>query len=105
VLTTSIGILFHQQASRALKHMEQQTNKLRQDMKAEQDAAVAVELLDEVSDQELKGRLQAALILRFSGAKLPDIGKPKSTSLADSELNGRRKRTTRSEASRATPTD
>jgi hypothetical protein len=32
VLTASIGALFHQQASRALKHMEQQTNKLRQDM-------------------------------------------------------------------------
>jgi membrane protein implicated in regulation of membrane protease activity len=72
VLTTSIGVLFHQQANRALKHMEDQTNKLRQDMKAERDAGTAVELLEKVTDNRLRGRLQAALILRFSGAELPD---------------------------------
>jgi hypothetical protein len=72
VLTTSIGVLFHQQANRALKHMEDQTNKLRQDMKSERDAGTALELLDKVTDSGLRGRLQAALILRFSGAELPD---------------------------------
>jgi hypothetical protein len=112
VLTTSIGVLFHQQANRALKHMEEQTNKLRQDMKAEQDSAVAVELLDEVADEELKARLQAALILRFSGAKLPDINRSKSTTSpksklltsASSELNGQRPTAKRhGEAPHATP--
>jgi hypothetical protein len=91
VLTTSIGALFHQQANRALKHMEEQTNKLRQDMKAEQDATVAIELLEKVSDEELKGRLQAALILRFSGAKLPETGKAKVATLVDSGHNGVRR--------------
>jgi hypothetical protein len=72
VLTTSIGVLFHQQANRALKHMEDQTNKLRQDMKAERDAGTALDLLERVADDRLRGRLQAALILKFSGATLPD---------------------------------
>jgi hypothetical protein len=65
-------VLFHQQANRALKHMQEQTNNLRQDMKAERDADVAVRLLETVKDDGLRGRLQAALILRFSGAQLPD---------------------------------
>jgi hypothetical protein len=72
VLTTSICVLFHQQANRALKHMEDQTNKLRQDMKAERDAGTALDLLGKVADGKLRARLQAALVLRLSGAELPD---------------------------------
>lgn len=76
VLTTSIGVLFHQQANRALKHMEDQTNKLRQDMKAERDAGTALDLLERVADDKLRARLQAALVLRLSGAELPDTDEP-----------------------------
>jgi hypothetical protein len=88
VLTTSIGVLFHQQANRALKHMEDQTNKLRQDMKAESDAGTALELLDKVADDGLRGRLQAALILRFSAAELPDIDASGSPIHTSGHMNG-----------------
>lgn len=105
VLTTSIGVLFHRQANRALQHMEEQTNKLRQDMKAEQDASVAIDLLDDVSDEELKGRLQAALILRFSGAKLPEIGEPRLVTSAGSGPNGARHTPKHTESSTEFSTD
>ncbi|MCI3276980.1 TRADD-N-associated membrane domain-containing protein [Streptomyces cylindrosporus] len=70
---TVIGTLFHRRADMALKHMESQTQSLRQDMKVERDAGQAVQLLGEVKDPLLQARLQAALILKFSGAELPDI--------------------------------
>jgi hypothetical protein len=73
VLTSSIGVLFHRQAAHALKHMEEQTNKLRQDMKAERDVDTAVELLNNVTDKNLQSWLQAALILQFTDAELPNI--------------------------------
>ncbi|MEU3876017.1 MULTISPECIES: hypothetical protein [Streptomyces] len=73
VLTTAIGTLFHRRADRALKHMESQTQLLRQDMKVERDAGEAVRLLGEVDDPALKAQLQAALILKFSAAKLPPV--------------------------------
>lgn len=74
LLTTAIGTLFHRRADLALKHMESQTQSLRQDMKVERDAGEAVRLLGEVDDPALKAHLQAALILKFSAAKLPELG-------------------------------
>lgn len=80
-LTTSLGLLFHNQANRALKHIADQTDLLRSDMKAERDAVVAVELLGKVADPELLARLQAALILRFTGADLPAVGHPSESAV------------------------
>lgn len=74
LLTTAIGSLFHRRADLALKHMESQTQSLRQDMKVERDAGQAIRLLGEVDDPALKAHLQAALILKFSAAKLPELG-------------------------------
>jgi hypothetical protein len=73
VLTTAVGTLFHRRADLALKHMESQTQSLRQDMKVERDAGQAIQLLGEVDDPALKAHLQAALILKFSAAKLPEL--------------------------------
>jgi hypothetical protein len=72
VLSSAIGTLFHRQATQSLKHMEGQSRSLRQDMKAERDQHQAVGLLNEVEDVDLRSRLQAALVLQLTGAKLPD---------------------------------
>ncbi|MEV6742681.1 hypothetical protein AB0N14_39860 [Streptomyces sp. NPDC051104] len=72
-LTAAIGSLFHRRADLALKHMESQTQSLRQDMKVERDAGEAIRLLREVTDSGLKAHLQAALILKFSAAELPAL--------------------------------
>lgn len=74
LLMTVIGTLFHRRADLALKHMESQTQSLRQDMKVERDAGQAIRLLEDVKDGALKAHLQAALILKFSAAKLPELG-------------------------------
>ncbi|MFI6494751.1 hypothetical protein [Streptomyces sp. NPDC050564] len=73
LLMTAIGTLFHRRADQALKHMESQTQSLRQDMKVERDASQAIRLLDGVDDSALKSHLQAALILKFAAAKLPEL--------------------------------
>jgi hypothetical protein len=80
-LTSGIGALFHRQAARALRHMEGQTNGLRQDMKTETDKAAARELLGEVQDEVIRRQLQAALILRFTGAQLSDVIAPANLSV------------------------
>jgi hypothetical protein len=83
LLTSCISILFHRRADAALKHLEKQGEKLQQDMKAERDAGQAVRLLGEVDDPALKAHLQAALILKFSAAKLPELngvrGRPRAS--------------------------
>ncbi|MDF9867940.1 MULTISPECIES: TRADD-N-associated membrane domain-containing protein [Streptomyces] len=73
LLMTVIGTLFHRRADLALKHMEAQTQSLRLDMKVERDAGQAIRLLEDVDDPALKAHLQAALILKFSAAKLPEL--------------------------------
>lgn len=73
LLISCISILFHRRADAALQHLEKQGEKLQQDMKAERDAGQAVQLLREVDDLALKAHLQAALILKFSAARLPDL--------------------------------
>ncbi|MFB7323857.1 hypothetical protein [Streptomyces sp. NPDC056190] len=71
---TVIGTLFHRRADQALKHMESQTQSLRQDMNVERGAGQAVRLLEDVEDPALKAHLQAALTLKFSAAELPELG-------------------------------
>lgn len=75
LLTVAIGTLFHKRADAALRHMESQSRGLREDMKAERDTDQALRLLQEVNEDHLRSHLQAALILKFSGSKLPDLGK------------------------------
>jgi hypothetical protein len=86
VLTSGIGALFHRQASQALKHMEGQSRTLREDMKAERDQTLAVNLLDDVEDTQLQAQLQAALILKLTGAKLPEAGTDRSQRTANGSL-------------------
>ncbi|MFE5406955.1 hypothetical protein ACFQ9Z_37890 [Streptomyces sp. NPDC056580] len=74
LMMTVIGTLFHRRADLTLKHMESQTQSLRQDMKVERDAGQAIRLLKDVDDLALKAHLQAALILKFSAAELPELG-------------------------------
>lgn len=71
LVTTLVGQLFHRRADIALKHMADQTTSLRDDRRAAETTQQAIGLLDEVADPELRGRLQAGLIMKLSGAELP----------------------------------
>ncbi|MEV6574484.1 hypothetical protein [Streptomyces sp. NPDC051577] len=71
LVVTLIGQLFHRRADIALRHMADQSASLRDDRRAAESMAQAVGLLEEVTDPELKGRLQAGLIMKLSGAELP----------------------------------
>ncbi|MER5774638.1 hypothetical protein ABT144_10135 [Streptomyces sp. NPDC002039] len=71
LVVTLMGQLFHRRADIALRHMADQTASLRDDRRAAESMARAVELLEEVADPELRGRLQAGLIMKLSGAELP----------------------------------
>ncbi|MET9883458.1 hypothetical protein ABZZ20_09945 [Streptomyces sp. NPDC006430] len=71
LVVTLIGQLFHRRADAALKHMADQTASLREDRRAAAALRQAVELLDEVADPVLRARLQAGLIMKLSGAELP----------------------------------
>jgi hypothetical protein len=73
VLTSGLSQLFRGQSTRALKHLESQAVELRKDVRAQINTATAQRLLTEIADDELRSRLQAALILQFTGAKLPDL--------------------------------
>ncbi|MGC4996397.1 TRADD-N-associated membrane domain-containing protein [Streptomyces sp. DT195] len=73
IVTGVVGVLFHRQARRALEHLEGQTRLLRQDMRSERGIRQAVQIVDVVEDPELKARLQAALVLQFTEASLPDV--------------------------------
>ncbi|MFJ3665059.1 hypothetical protein ACIPSE_01245 [Streptomyces sp. NPDC090106] len=75
VIVSVIGALFHRRADLSLRHMQDQSKGLRLDMKAERDAGQAVGLLDSVTEDHLRSHLQAALILKFSGAELPDLSR------------------------------
>ncbi|MGA5467835.1 TRADD-N-associated membrane domain-containing protein [Streptomyces arboris] len=90
LLISGVSILFHRRADAALQHLEKQGEKLQQDMKAERDAGQAVRLLDDVTDGALKAHLQAALILKFSAAQLPELnGALKSAEpLPEPRVNG-----------------
>jgi hypothetical protein len=70
VVVTLIGQLFHRRADIALRHMAAQTASLREDRRAAAAMQQAVGLLDEVADPEVRARLQAALIVKLSGAEL-----------------------------------
>ncbi|MER7049971.1 TRADD-N-associated membrane domain-containing protein [Streptomyces jumonjinensis] len=68
-----IGQLAHRRADTAMRHMQRQTEDLRQDMKRERETETAIRLVSEVDSPELKAELQAALILRLSGATLTEV--------------------------------
>ena len=86
VLTSGLSQLFRGQSTKALKHLESQAVELRKDVRAQTNAATAQRLLEELADDELRSHLQAALILEFTGAKLPDLGRPSQLQLGN--LNG-----------------
>ncbi|MFF5702964.1 hypothetical protein ACFY7H_10725 [Streptomyces sp. NPDC012794] len=71
LVVTLVGQLFHRRADLALRHMAAQTASLREDRRAAESTQQAIGLLEEVSDPELRGRLQAGLIMKLSGAELP----------------------------------
>ncbi|MEU3724413.1 hypothetical protein [Streptomyces sp. NPDC031705] len=71
LVVTLVGQLFHRRADLALRHMAAQTASLREDRRAAENTRQAIGLLEEVADPELRGRLQAGLIMRLSGAELP----------------------------------
>ncbi|MFC9280318.1 hypothetical protein [Streptomyces collinus] len=73
VVSTVIGQLVHRRADIALKHMADQTEALRADMRAERAGEQAIALLAEVTDPEVKTRLQAGLIMKLAGAEMPAI--------------------------------
>ncbi|MEU7105327.1 hypothetical protein ABZ951_09800 [Streptomyces sp. NPDC046215] len=73
LVTGVVGILFHRQARQALEHLEGQTKLLRDDMRSERGTRQAIRLVEDVADPALKARLQAALILQFTDATLPDV--------------------------------
>ena len=73
VLTSGLSQLFRGQSTKSLKHLEAQAVELRKDVRAQSNVAAAQRLLGEVADLELRSKLQVALILEFSGAKLPEI--------------------------------
>lgn len=75
VLTSGLSQLFRGQSTKALKHLESQAVELRKDVRARTNAGTALRLLGELSDPALRSHLQAALILEFTGAKLPDFGR------------------------------
>ncbi|MER7838417.1 hypothetical protein ABTY98_21625 [Streptomyces sp. NPDC096040] len=76
IVSTVIGQLVHRRADIALKHMADQTDSLRADMRAERSGDQAIALLADVADPEVRTRLQAGLIMKLSGATLPEIGTP-----------------------------
>ncbi|MEU7556350.1 hypothetical protein AB0B01_29190 [Streptomyces sp. NPDC044571] len=71
LVVTVVGHLFHRRADVALRHMAAQTASLREDRRAAAALRQAVALLDEVADPQLRARLQAGLIMKLSGAELP----------------------------------
>jgi hypothetical protein len=73
VLTSGLSQLFRGQSTKALKHLESQAVELRKDVRAQSNSTTAQSLLAQVADDDLRSRLQAALILEFTGAKLPDL--------------------------------
>ncbi|MFJ9344263.1 hypothetical protein ACIRP0_34040 [Streptomyces sp. NPDC101733] len=71
LVVTLVGQLFHRRADIALRHMAAQTAALREDRRAAESIQQAIGLLDEVADPVMRGRLQAGLVMKLSGAELP----------------------------------
>ncbi|MEV5289930.1 hypothetical protein AB0K64_01660 [Streptomyces sp. NPDC053741] len=68
-----VATLFHRRADKALAHLTTQTRTLRADMAVERDARQAVALLEKVQNPALKAQLEAALILKFAKAQVPEL--------------------------------
>ncbi|MEE1750869.1 TRADD-N-associated membrane domain-containing protein [Streptomyces sp. JV184] len=73
LVSTIIGQLAHRRADAAMAHMQRQTEDLRQDMKRERKTETAIRLTGEVEDPVLQAELQAALVLKLSGASLEEV--------------------------------
>ncbi|MER6387840.1 hypothetical protein ABT236_05125 [Streptomyces sp. NPDC001523] len=73
VVSTVIGHLAHRRADAAMKHMQAQTESLRQDMQREREVEASIRLLREVEEKPLRSQLQAALVLKLAGAELPAL--------------------------------
>lgn len=73
LVSTVIGQLAHRRADAAMVHMQRQTADLRQDMKRERETETAIRLTSEVEDRALQAELQAALVLKLSGATLGEV--------------------------------
>lgn len=76
LVSTVIGQLAHRRADSAMTHMQKQTDSLRQDMKRERETETAIRLAGEILDPELRAELQAALVLKLSGATLSEVRAP-----------------------------
>jgi hypothetical protein len=87
-ITNAIGVLFHRQANRALAHMENQTKNLRQDMRTDRGTRAAIQLLDNVTDSQLRDRLLAGVILQLAQAQMPDGTVPITPSRELKEVAG-----------------
>lgn len=87
-LTTGLSQLFRDQSAKALKHLESQAIELRKDVREQTKTAEALRLLGEVDDPEVRSHLQTALILQFTGAKLPDQAKPRVARSTSSNGHG-----------------
>ncbi|MGV9897467.1 TRADD-N-associated membrane domain-containing protein [Streptomyces tendae] len=89
IATGTVGVLFHRQARGAMDHLASQTKLLRQDMRSARGTRNAIRLVDHVGDPTLKGQLQAALILKFSDATLPNAtGKSPQPGIPTQHANG-----------------
>ncbi|GAA3012967.1 hypothetical protein JCM13580A_38550 [Streptomyces drozdowiczii] len=73
LVSTVIGQLAHRRADAAMAHMQRQTADLRQDMKRERETETAIRLTSDVEDHVLRAELQAALVLKLSGATLGEV--------------------------------
>ncbi|MFF0426896.1 hypothetical protein ACFYUJ_21090 [Streptomyces sp. NPDC004520] len=73
LVSTMIGHLAHRRADAAMVHMQEQTERLRQDMRRERETESAIRLAGEIDDPELRAELQAALVLKLSGGTLADV--------------------------------
>ncbi|MGW7461897.1 TRADD-N-associated membrane domain-containing protein [Streptomyces sp. NPDC054797] len=68
-----VGHLAHRRADKAMEHMQKQTGALRVDMRRERETEASLLLQREVGDPMMRAHLQAALVLKLSGAQLPDL--------------------------------
>jgi hypothetical protein len=73
IVSNAMAALFHRQSNQALKHMQAQTVVLRDDMRNESEARQALEQLEKITDANLRDRLRLGIVLRLSGAELPDL--------------------------------
>jgi hypothetical protein len=75
-ITSTISVLVHWQANRALAHIEGQIQNLRQEMRTDRETRQAIHLLDNVTDAPLRNSLLAGVVLQLARAELPSVTVP-----------------------------